>query len=617
MRNTFLKIRFHFFAAFGMIPRAEKIEQKEQQLREDFDRLNQIHQSDDFARYQELKEYLKTDEFKQKKKQINARKYKGSEAHQKEKRFKQLKGSEPLKTYLKVKDSKGLDHFQRMENSSELAKYYELKEFFGSQEFEEFKKSLKEKQQSKHQYFKEYLARYKKLQKKYGWYYRFRDSSQYARFLEVHDSDKLRRFNELARESGAKKNPEYKQLKKDPDIRFYQKFSRSGKLKKFRELQDSQAIKDLEALAGEVQSEDFQRLPEDIEQLKFKNTEEYQRYQEYKKLEKNRDVKKALRFKDSKKYGLYQQALDSGLPEEYQELKNYLESEAFRETQKFLKRRNKFKYSDEYAPVEEFERLDKSDAIRWYFKNVNDPRFDFLRGWERSFADHFDQGELDHDKWLTSYYWGKALLNDSYVQATDKHFFTDGTNVELENGECRIVTRKEEVEGKVWHPGLGFYPSKFAYTSGLINTGQSFRQKYGIFRAKARLSHVKHLRHSFWLVPEKILPEIDVFHYHRKSARKMDVASYSGNYKDRGSVKIKRSRIGGLNFSRRYMIYEVHWQPKAIVWKINGVTVRRQTKGVPQEPMYMILNSGVDGDINEEALPSQMHLDWVEAYREK
>jgi len=617
MKNALLKTRFRLLATFGLIPGAETIEKKERQTEEEFNRLRQIKESEELERYEELRQYIHSDSFKKKKKEINAQRYKGSEAHQKEQRFRKLSGNDPIKTYLKVRDSKDLRHYQGMENSRDLKRYLDLRKFFESPEFDEFKKSLKDKKSSKKKYYKETLSNYKKLYKKYGWYYRFRDSSEYARYQELKDSDKVGRFEDLARTKNPPKEPDYKTLRKDPDVKAYLKMRNSRKLRKFEWLQDSDPIQRLEDLSGQVHSQSFKDLPKDIRKLDFKNTQEYKEYKEYKRLARNRDIKRALTFQNSKKYRIYQEAINSDQLEEYKRLQEYLESDDFKETKKYLKRGNKFKYSKEYELLQEYEQLRHSKDIKWYFKNLHASKFDFFRRWERSFFDDFQGASLDKDKWLTTYYWGKALLNDSYVQATDQHFFTDGRNVEVDEGVLRIVTRKEQVEGKAWHPSFGFFSRQFDYTSGIINTGQSFRQKYGLYRTKARVSHARNLRHSFWLVPDKILPEIDVFSYSRKNPRRLDMTAYSGEIQDKKSLKVKKSTIKGYNFSKRYVIYELDWRPGLLTWKINGIPVRRQKKAVPDEPMYMILNSGVDGTVRDRDLPRELRVDWVETYRQR
>ena len=550
MNNAFLKTRFRILSALGLVPGSDSIEKKENAIEREYDHLIQIRKSDELARYEELKNYFRSGEFKKKKKEINAQKYKNTEPYRKEKRFNKLRNSEPVKTYLKVSDSKELDHYLRMKDSDRLNRFFELKEFFESGQFEKFKNSLKNKRKEKQKEYKDTLAEYKNLRKS----------------KKSQDSESSGRLNELEKK---------------------------------------------------VNSEEFKQIPEEIRNLEFKNTEEYGKYKEYKRLKKDKDIKKALQFRNSKKFAIYQSAVESEALKEYQDLKDYIESDDFIENKGYLKTRNKFKLSRLYQNLQEYKELKKSENIRWYYKNKDAKRFEFFRRYERTFRDTFEGEGIDPDKWLTSYYWGKALLNESYVQATDAHFITEGSNLEINNGLLRIITRREEVEGKVWHPNFGFYPRKFSYTSGLINTGQSFRQKYGLFRAKVKLSHAPHLRHCFWMVPEKILPEVDVFNFSGEKPREIEFGSYKGNPDNSNGMKLRRASIKGPNFTKRFYIFSLEWKPGILIWKINGITVNKFRFNIPEEPMYMILNSGLNGDINGSHLPKEMQVDWVDAFKKK
>ena len=51
MNNTLLKIRFRLLATFGLIPSAETLENKEQQLEEEFEKLHAFGQSNELAMY--------------------------------------------------------------------------------------------------------------------------------------------------------------------------------------------------------------------------------------------------------------------------------------------------------------------------------------------------------------------------------------------------------------------------------------------------------------------------------------------------------------------------------------------------------------------------------------
>ena len=295
---------------------------------------------------------------------------------------------------------------------------------------------------------------------------------------------------------------------------------------------------------------------------------------------------------------------------DFEELQDYINSEEFKEEKKHLLIKDKFKLSEEFKQAEEYKELKKSEKIKWYFKLEKQNNFDKLNEWELTFEDNFEGNKLDDEKWMSGYYWGKNLLNDNYVQSNEIQFFTSN-NLELTNNNLRIVTKQEQVNGKVWDPSMGFYPKDFNYTSGLINSGQSFRQQYGLFKAKIKVDHSYPVHHAFWLLGERITPEIDIFKYGKKSSSKLEFANY---WNGDGSIKENKKVLNGLDFSKDYFIYSLEWTKDKLTWRINDVVAYEQTTGIPDEPMYIVLSSGISQEGNP-AIPCNMEVDWVKAYK--
>ncbi|MFP4024458.1 MAG: family 16 glycosylhydrolase [Thiohalospira sp.] len=98
----------------------------------------------------------------------------------------------------------------------------------------------------------------------------------------------------------------------------------------------------------------------------------------------------------------------------------------------------------------------------------------------------------------------------------------------------------------------------------------------------------------------------------RKSKSKLEIANY---WSEQNAVKMNKSVVSGLDFSKDYFIYSLEWSENKITWKINDFIVHQQTKGLPDEPMYIILSSGITKD-GEPNLPSYMLVDWVKVYKE-
>ena len=212
---------------------------------------------------------------------------------------------------------------------------------------------------------------------------------------------------------------------------------------------------------------------------------------------------------------------------------------------------------------------------------------------------------------MTSFFWAKALLNDSYSLEGDAHFNTDGKNVEISNNNAKIITRKEQAKGKVWSTKYGFQPKDFNYTSGLISTGNGFRQKYGKFEAKIKMNRLHPGYQAFWMVGEQMIPQIDIINAQGKSNQGAQVANYYKN----GTVQRNFSKVSGLNLTSDYFIYTLEWSANKLVWKINDVEIYSATQGIPDEPLYLIFSAGLRGEIDGSKLPQTMEIDWVKCYK--
>ena len=619
-----MSAQFSLKATFGMIPKTSVLEEKENKLKQEFEDFTAYSESEELARFKELEAFVTSKEFEDIKKEINGKKYPGSEPSEKEKKYKGQKKSKRIKTFYQVKDAQELKDYESFKDSDKLANYQELDQFYTSPEFEEFKKSLIQQKSEKTQEIKDKQNKYKELKKKYKSYFALKNSKQLADFNNFDGSKDLDEYNELKtyvesvnfESLNKKENPEefaklnqFKSLTKSAKVKNYFKFRDSEKYKNFTQLDGSEEIESFLALEKEINSEEFKNHVLEVKNMKFENTEEYKKLQEYKSLKKSAEIKQYFKFKDSEKLKIYTELNESQEIVDFEELEAYINSVEFTEEKKYLLTKDKFKLSEEFKQSKEFKELQKSEKIKWYQKLEKKNDFDKLKVWNLTFEDDFEGAKLDTDKWMAGYYWGKNLLKDNYVQVNEKQFFTEN-NLEFSNSNLKISTRQESVSGKVWDPAMGFYSKDFDYTSGLVNTGQSFRQQYGLFKAKIKVNHSYPAHHAFWLLGEQITPEIDIFKYGKKSASKLEVANY---WNGDGNIKSNKKALGGLNFSKDYFIYSLEWTQDKLVWKINDVVLYEQNQGVPQEPMYIVLSSGISQEGNP-SVPCNMEVDWVRAY---
>lgn len=445
----------------------------------------------------------------------------------------------------------------------------------------------------------EELARFEELDKVVN-------TSEFAGKVKAIKSQKFKKTEDYQKEKG------YLALKKSKEIKTYFKVKDSRELEEYRQTDKSEDLKKYQELAEYVNSGEFTSARQSAGK-DFKGTDAYQKEQEYLGLKKSPAISHYFKFKSSSQYKTYQKVKDSEQLSKLKELEETVNSEAFKKVKEYmaLKPQAKYEQSKEYKLEQEYLELKKSEKLIWYQKLQKKNDFDRLKEWELTFEDDFKEDSLDRSKWMTNYYWGEKLLKDTYALPGDKHFYTKGRNIELSESVLKIITKKEQASGKAWDPVVGFKNQEFDYTSGLISTGKSFRQQYGKVRAKVRMSGAP-VRQAIWMVADKILPHVDVA---KVEKGKIFCGSFWGNIAEKGGVRKKVAKKSAGKFTSDYFIYSVEWSPENIVWKINEKVVLKQSQGIPQEPMYLVISAGVTNGIPENQLPSTMEVDWVKIYK--
>jgi len=592
-------------------------------------------------RFQELKAIVESEEFRQKEQKIKKERFEDTPEHAWLVEYKQLKSSKAVKKYFGITQSQAYAVYRELHDSPDLRYYQELSQYIRSDEFVRLKSDKENFEGSEaQQKEKEWLNL--KQDTRFKTYEKFVTSGHYRILTEVLGAGVLERLQELEsiinspafaevqnyyslsyeerwqRLDESKIKDEYLQLKKDPRLISYFRFVESKEYDQFQQAISSGIIERYEKLKAEIESPEFQKekayLLQPFEQ-KWKQTEEYARYEEFQKLAADERIKKYLSFTATADFKLYEEVSRTGEIEHFEELEKYIQSEEFKQYKSYmlLSFKEKWEQTEDHAKEEEYKRLEADAKIRWYLKVKDSNIFDELKQWQLTFFDDFESTQLDTSRWLTRYYWGDSFLHDAYSLSTDRHFNTDGANITLRNSRLVIETRKEKVTGKAWDPMFGFMPKEFEYTSGLVNTGKSFRQQYGRFRAKIRMSGHPGVISAFWMVGAQIIPHIDIAKY---AGKKIWMNAFWGNLAEPQGVKRAGTSLLSLKPALKEYIYELRWTPKELTWYINGIEMFRITDGVPQEPMYIQLSCGIMDDIGGNHLPTTMEVDWVKCYQQ-
>ena len=602
----------------GMIPATSKIELAEKALISEYEKLRVYSESEQLARYNELNKSVNSSDFAKKRKEIESLRYKDSDECAKEKEFFCLQKAKDIVLYFKTIGGNDLKKFKDLDGSKKINEFEALEKFILSPSFREKQRMKPVTFRDSEEYRK--FIEYKKLQKEDEIRRYLKAEKKKKQIEEIVVSNRILRYKELDKfvkspDFLAKKKMKFKIFKKSEE---YQKFIEYKALGREREIKKylisekkknriekiviSNKILRYEELDKFIISPEF-LSKKNMKPITFKDTEEYTKLLDYKKIKGSREIKEFYKFKSSIVYANYLATYGSKRLSRLNELEKYIASTEFKEKKDYLLDKKRFEKSKMFKDIEEYKKLKKNADIIWYFKIKDSDKFDILKNREVTFRDEFDEDHLDTKKWLTNYYWGEKLLKDRYSVESDLQAYTEKENFEIRNSILKINTKAQKITGKVWTAEKGFSVKNFEYTSGLINSGNSFRQKYGLFTAKIKLGD-PNAKCAFWILSDKITPHIDIC---RTSKGKVwfDYFTLKGD--------CPKTSLGS-RYSGDFFIYSLEWTPDMLLWKINNNEVFRQTSNVPQEPMYVNLAGGLDKHISG---PASMEIDWVRVYKLK
>ena len=162
----------------------------------------------------------------------------------------------------------------------------------------------------------------------------------------------------------------------------------------------------------------------------------------------------------------------------------------------------------------------------------------------------------------------------------------------------------------------------YKYTSGEINSYQSFSQTYGYFEMRAELPQGQGLWPAFWLLPKSGAwpPEIDIMEVLGNDTGTLYTTAHSaatGSHTSNGIGSVVADMSAG------YHTFGVDWEADRITWYFDGRAVYSiATPADLNQPMYMIANLAVGGDWpgNPDAstpFPARMNIDYIHVYSSK
>lgn len=225
------------------------------------------------------------------------------------------------------------------------------------------------------------------------------------------------------------------------------------------------------------------------------------------------------------------------------------------------------------------------------------------------FFDDFDS--FNNDNW-TAIERGASWNNEDQAYSPN--------NVWVENGNLIIESRREQWVGAPnlqWHPDNDKAEVTREYTSGQVESKGKFSFTYGKVEVRAKMESTPGMLNAIWMVTESGTwpPEIDIA---EQLGHKPDVLYTTSHYGTQQNHK-KNSNQGydtGVNLSNDFHIYSVVWTPNQIRWFLDGDLVYKTTKGIPDEPFYIVFCPAIGPDWTgnpkkDSQFPLRYMVDWV------
>lgn len=225
-------------------------------------------------------------------------------------------------------------------------------------------------------------------------------------------------------------------------------------------------------------------------------------------------------------------------------------------------------------------------------------------GYILSFSDEFSGTTLDTAKWSSEWWWG-PLNEGTYPQDESLP-----NNITVANGIAQLKATR------------GPTPAGKTYGTAVATTYQKFSQTYGYWEARLKMpASAKGIWPAFWILPEDTSwpPEIDIMEWLGVAPNYVTLSNHYGTVQNHlGNT----TNYSGPDFSAQFHTFGMLWTPTSITWYVDGTQRFQTSSGVPNVPMYVLLNintGGWEGSNNfvdaSTVFPCTYSVDYVRVYR--
>lgn len=243
-------------------------------------------------------------------------------------------------------------------------------------------------------------------------------------------------------------------------------------------------------------------------------------------------------------------------------------------------------------------------------------------GMTLSFADEFERTSLNGEGspgWLTTYFWGARRLGEFNQQQifVDANYGPGGIDpFVFDNGTVNITADRTPDQ---YLEGYG-YP----YTSGHMNTYDTFNFRYGYIEMRAKTAGGQGFLETFYAsrTDRSVLGEIDVLEFIGNQPKSL-YGTVHYEEPDGTLTKAKVVRAGlSVDMTADYHTYGVDWTPSYIRFYFDGKLMgEMQTPGSLKAAVYLMADFSVGGtwvgypDATT-PFPSAYSIDYIRVWQE-
>ncbi len=274
------------------------------------EKFEKIGSSDKLKLFWELKEYIEEGAFEQEKKEIELQRYNGSAEQKQVDELRRLKKSRPVRAYFALAESQKLAEHVQFRKSEKLRRYLELKnaperdksarrEFFRLKLDREIREYFRFEKSGSLKLYREVrgshiLKRFEDLVHLTG---RDEFSEKIAYLKDRKKLQKSEAWNKYLR---------FRELKADPEVVFHRKTENSRLYKNYLEVRDSFRLERYQELKELTSSAPFLERKAFLEdKKKWEKTEEYAREQKFLRLKEHPKVKTYFRYAGTTDFDFY------------------------------------------------------------------------------------------------------------------------------------------------------------------------------------------------------------------------------------------------------------------------------------------------------------------------